>query len=62
MKEAQKLAKKFFLARPEATIADLMEWLIDQGQHTELGHSLARGLMQARASQGLSAKGQYSFH
>jgi len=62
MKEIQKLAKKFFLARPEATMADLMEWLADQGQHTDLGHALARGLMQARSIQGISAKGQYSFH
>ena len=61
MKEAQRISKNFFLANPESGMADLMKWLIDEGQHTELGHALARGLMQARSIQGISAKGQYSF-
>ena len=58
---AQRFSKDFFLANPELGIADLMKLIIDEGQDTELGSALARGLMEARAQQGISAKGQYSF-
>jgi len=64
-KETQKqtkFAKNFFLANPEAGIADLLEWVcLGEGQHTEIGHALAKGQMQARSIQRTFAKGQYSF-
>ena len=53
-KETQKqieFAKNFFLANPEAGVADLVEWLImGEGQHTELGHALLIGRVQALSS------------
>ena len=58
---AQRFSEDFFLDNPELGIADLMKLIIDEGQDTELGRAIARGLMQARAKQGISAKGQYSF-
>jgi hypothetical protein len=53
MKETQEqiFAKNFFLANPEAGVADLVEWLImGEGQHTELGHALLIGRVQALSS------------
>ena len=53
-KETQKqikLAENFFLANPEADVADLLEWVImGEGQHTELGHALLIGRVQALSS------------
>ena len=56
MKKAQKVAKLFFLAHPEATMADLWNWLIDgEGAASDLGHALWKGMVEARKKQGLQA-------
>ena len=54
MKKAQKAAKLFFLAHPEANMADLCEWLSDgEGLASDLGDALWKGRREARKIQGL---------
>jgi hypothetical protein len=52
MKKAQKAAKLFFLAHPEATMADLCYWVKDgEGLASDLVAALWQGRIEARKIQ-----------